>query len=152
MKFNAIKAKAKMLFNTAIDNWPSGSLHKDFSPAVFQSLMPFVNATDKEREEMREFSDAFEAKKGDWVGMAAKSQQSKKLDVAWIQVILRAREAGLQRIDRWDVRAVGRLIQIFPDSVPANYRGKQLTCYMSDTEDGGWIVEVNEHQTQEEAS
>lgn len=49
---------------------------------------------------------------------------------------------GLGIISDWDVRNVRKLIELFPESVPAKYRGKQLTCYMADNEDCDWMVEI----------
>lgn len=148
MKYETIKAKAKALYSTGIDNWPNKTfcispyLRKG-SPSTFEALMPFINATKGEREEMRVFAEGFEAKRGDWIALTAKAPDQ-RLDVAWAQVVLRAREAGLQLIDNWDVRMVSKLIEIFPDSVPASYRGKQLTCYMADNPDCDWMVEVSQ--------
>ena len=120
-----------------------GPLRKGSVPS-FDALLPFVLATKNEREEMRDFADAFEARRGDWIAGAAKSASNTRLDVAWYQVVLRAREAGLELIDSWDVRMVGKLIELFPECVPERYRGKQLTCYMADNEDCDWMVEVVE--------
>ena len=149
MKYESIKAKAKLIFAGGVADWPQlgASLAKGSSPA-FQALLPFVLATKGEREEMRAFAEAFEAKRGDWVAGAAKSVNSPRIDVAWRQTVLRAREAGLQLIDNWDVRQVGKLIELFPDCVPAKYRGKQLTCYMADNEESDWMVEIDGSDSQ----
>lgn len=56
MKFEAIKAKAKLIFGGAIQEWPTGTviggpLRKGSAPA-FEALLPFVLATKGERDEM----------------------------------------------------------------------------------------------------
>lgn len=149
MKFDSIKEKAKHCYAGALDHWDrnvgqsvigQGALVKGSYPA-FEALLPFILATQDEREEMRVFAHAFKGKPGDWLANAAQSENDTRLDVAWNQVVLRAREAGLELIDNWDVRQVGKLIELFPESVPAKYRGKPLTCYMADNEDCDWMVE-----------
>ena len=149
MKYEAIKANAKKVFGGVVSHWPEmstvGAPLRKGSPPALDALLPFVLATKNEREEMREFAEQFEAKRGDWVGLAAKSESnSKRLDVAWYQVVLRAREAGLQLIEKWDIRQVGKLIELFPDCVPKKYRGKKLVCFMADNENCDWMVEIQQ--------
>ena len=43
-------------------------------------------------------------------------------------------------IDRWDVREVGTLIKLFPDSIPAKFRSYSITAYMAGDEDSTWMV------------
>lgn len=145
MKFDQIKANAKRIYAGTMGEWDRGPV-TGFSPllkgsrSAFDALIPFVLATQDEREEMREFAQAFEAKPSDWLANAAKSDRGKPLDTAWNQVVLRAREAGLEIIDNWDVRRVGKLIELFPESVPAKLRGKPLICEMGVEGDCDWIV------------
>lgn len=152
MKFETIKENAKQLYAGHMNNWDTpqnvyahNPLQKGSGPA-FDALLPFILATKAEREEMREFADAFEAKPADWLALSAK-QDSK--GSAWNRVVLRAREAGLQLIDGWDVRQVGKLIELFPTAVPARMRNKPLTCYMADNEDCDWMVDVVRTEPQE---
>ena len=49
---------------------------------------------------------------------------------------------GCRLIDNWDVRMVGKLIELFPSCVPKHWHGKQL---IADYNDGGdWIVGLTE--------
>lgn len=57
--------------------------------------------------------------------------------------LLDVEKHGRAAINNWDVRAVGRLIELFPECVPAIYRRMKLTCYMADNEACEWIVSVN---------
>ena len=135
MKFETIKEKAKVIFREGVQQYGGKG-----SQAAFDALLAFALATKAEREEMRDFAENFQAHRTDWLAQSAKRDQPDQ----WGQMVLRAREAGLQLIDNWDVRMVGKLIELFPESVPARYRGKQLTCYMADNEDCDWMVEVDE--------
>lgn len=145
MKFEVIKQRAKKLYAGSLNRWDSpkqiyglGMLQKGSCPS-FDALLPFVMATKGEREEMREFADAFQCSEGDWLAKAAKADCKGS---AWNRVVLRAREAGLSIIDNWDVRQVGKLIELFPECVPACYRGKPLVCYMADNKASDWMVGV----------
>lgn len=147
MKIAAIKKKAQQLYAGALEHWDRGAV-TGFSPLLnasspaFAALLPFVLATQHERAELRAFAQAFEAEPGDWLARAAQFGGGNRLDVAWNQVVLRAREAGLALIEQWDVRQVAKLIALFPECVPAKYRSKPLTCYMADNEDCDWLVEI----------
>jgi hypothetical protein len=153
MKFETIKDNAKKLFCGAMNSWPwmgtvdahlgLGTLGKGGGPA-FEALLPFVLATENEREEMRLFAEAYKAKRGDWLAHAAKAEDASRMDVAWNQTVLRAREAGLDLIDGWDIRMVGKLIELFPDCVPSKYRNKSMLCYMADNEDCDWMIEFKD--------
>ena len=134
MKFETIKKNAKALFSDGVEMFAGRG-----SPASFAALLPFVLATKAEREEMRDFAEAFIAPTGDWLANYAKSKKSD----AWALMVLRAREAGFKLIDGWDVRRVGKLVELFPQSVPSKYRGKQLTCYMADNSSFDWMVEAS---------
>lgn len=146
MKFETIKDKAKQSFCGAMDQWPFMALNgsTNGSNPVFEALLPFVLATKGEREEMRLFAEAFEANKRDWIAGAAKAQEGNRIDVAWSQTVLRAREAGIELINRWDVRMVGKLVELFPDSIPAKYRNRPMNCYMADNEACDWMVEFDD--------
>lgn len=153
MKFDTIKTNAKRLYAGALGRWDDartmygcGPLAKGTTPS-FDALLPFVLATEAERQEMRNFAkmynEHFNQDGKDWLASAAYPNADKdKIRVAWNQVVLRAREAGLDLIDKWDVRRVGKLIELFPEAVPARMRNKPLTCYVADNENGDWMVEV----------
>lgn len=149
MKFETIKENARKIFVGTMGQWDRGPL-TGFSPLMkatspaFTALLPFVLASRAERSEMREFASAFEASEKDWLANAANAKHGEGLDSAWNQVVLRAREAGVDLINNWDVRQVGKLIDLFPEAVPQKYRGVELTCYMADNEDCDWVVEVVE--------
>ncbi len=49
---------------------------------------------------------------------------------------------GRNLIDKWDVRMVGKLIELFPSCVPAYWKGRKLTAYMDDDENCTWMVVV----------
>lgn len=131
MKFETIKRNAKKIFE--------GTLAKGSKPS-FDAVLPFVLAGQAERKELREFARAYEASPNDLLASRAKAEDG--LDSTWSQVVLQAREAGLRLIDNWDVRMVGKLIELFPDCVSGRYHGKPLTCFVADNEAGDWMVEV----------
>lgn len=146
MKFQAIKDNAKRLYADALNHWDHPrNLYGHNSPLqtapAFDAVLPFVLATQAERSELRTFAESFQASKDDWLAISAQSDG--KLS-AFNRVVLKAREAGLELIDKWDVRQAGKLIELFPESVPAKYRNQPLVCSMADTDDCDWIVEVEE--------
>lgn len=47
---------------------------------------------------------------------------------------------GKRIIDNWDVRRVGKLIELFPSCVPANWKGRKLSAEMADNANCDWIV------------
>ena len=147
MKFDSIKSKAKSIFIRQMNDWDKhctfGLLPDGKSPA-FDALLHFVLASKGDRDEMREFADLFVKQEGnsDPLLQMATSTTASGLKRNWHQVLLRAREAGLSIIDKWDVREVVALINLFPDAVPASYKGKELMLYIKDNENSDWMVEA----------
>lgn len=135
MKFEDIKSNAKRVFIDQINEVISGSTSQ--ARAELQaSLIRFAKTEGQELSELGKFAREFPDYQGDRVGSEAKHGNTAA------QVALRAREEGIKLIDRWDVRGVGRLIDLFPKAVPASYRDKQLSCYMADNANSDWMVEV----------
>lgn len=123
MKFDRIKANAKRLYAGAMSEWDRSSL---------LGAGPLAKGS----------YPAFDALPGDWLAATAKSATVGQFKAGWSQLVLRAREAGYDLIDRWDVRQVGKLIELMPECVPSRYRGVNLVCYMADDEASTWMVEV----------
>lgn len=143
MKFEAIKKKAKLLYAESLANWGycfhgGAGLAGKTVEANFAALMLFIRAGEAEREELRTFAHTFGRSERDWLASAA---HGSGFHAAWSQVVLQAREAGLALIENWDVRQVGRLIELFPDAAPARYRGNPLRAFQEDSADSPWVVE-----------
>jgi len=136
MKLDGIKKKALSAFLMAFDRsaaLPSpGSGH-----ASYKALLPFVRMLGSERQELREFADQFTSQSWDSVALCAKEGDP------WRQMLLRAREEGIKVIGAWDVRCIGRLIDLFPESVPKQYRNAAITCHVADDENSTWTVEFD---------
>lgn len=49
-------------------------------------------------------------------------------------------ERGAALIRNWDVRNVGKLVQLFPTAAPSSWRGKHLQAYIADNESSDWMV------------
>jgi hypothetical protein len=130
MKFESIKKNCMVLLVEGVAGGKGGE-------AGFAALLPFALATKGERDEMRVFAENFKPDRPDWLARSAKNND-------WSAMVLRAREAGLKLIDNWDVRQVGKLIELFPACVPKKYHGKKLTCYEAYNKHSDWIVEVIE--------
>jgi hypothetical protein len=139
MKLDSIKKKALGVFLTAFDRiaaMPGVGLMKH-DPS-YTALLPFVRMLGTEREDLRAFADQFgSAEHGDRIANGAVGGNP------WRQMLLRAREEGVKVIDAWDVRCIGRLIDLFPESVPKQYRNAAMTCYMADDEDSTWMVDFD---------
>ena len=151
MKFEKIKAKAKLEFATKFERCASvpgagvgmGGLENDPS---YASLLPFMRMLGAERHELQEFADGFQnPQRWDWIANQAKTEGN-----LWQKMLLKAREEGVKIIDDWDVRVVGRLIDLFPECIAKQYRNAAVTCYMADNEDCDWMVEfdTSKHRTQ----
>lgn len=146
MKFETIKANAARIYAGALGDWgpnliPRGGTLSKGSDASFAALLPFITAGQAERQALREFAQAFAATAKPTDALAASAGKEHRFYGSWSQLVLRAREEGLDLIDRWDVRQVGKLIELFPEAVPVKYRGVPLQAYMADDEDCTWMVE-----------
>ena len=151
MKFETIKANAARIYAGALGDWgpnliPRGGTLSKGSEASFAALLPFITAGQAERQALRDFAHAFIATAKPADSLAASAAKEHRFDGAWSQLVLRAREEGLDLINRWDVRRVNKLIKLFPEAVPAKYRGTQLVAYMADDEDCTWMVEPQSRQ------
>lgn len=146
MKFETIKANAARIYAGALGEWgpnllPRGGTLAKASEASFAALLPFITAGQAERQALRDFAQAFAATAKPTDALAASAAQEHRFYGSWSQLVLKAREEGLDLIARWDVRRVGKLIELFPEAVPARLRGVPLTAYMADDEDCSWMVE-----------
>ena len=139
MKLQDIKKKALGLFLTALDRVAEMPGASSGAPS-YKALLPFVRMLGAERQELREFADQFDSPAWDSLALRAKEGD------LWRQMLLRAREEGVKVIGAWDVRCIGRLIDLFPESVPRQFRNAAMTCYMADDEDSTWMVEFDRAQ------
>lgn len=141
MKFETIKANAKKIFYSQVEQWDRIEAWYG-NDAAFKAMLPFSMQGIEARRELADFAKSFQADAADTVASAAKSEG--KL-AAWNQMILKARESGLAIIDNWDVRQVLQLLDLFPKAAPAAYRKGQLRCYMADNRNMAWMVERVRH-------
>ena len=76
--------------------------------------------------------------------IAAKGNAPQLNAEAKIENVLQAWEVAAHGvIDDWDIRRVGRLVQVFPEIVPAKYRSASMTAELVDNEagdDSEWVV------------
>ncbi len=134
IKLDRLKAKAKSEFAAMMQNWM-------WNKNTFDLLLSFVLMSKHEREEIRAFADAFEGKRYDFLAGVAKSEHN-----PFAQMLLMAREQGLDLIDKWDVREVSKLVAAFPDIVPARFRDVSNVKIAADLvdndagDDCDWIV------------
>lgn len=146
MKFETIKANAARIYVEALCNWgsnliPRGGTLSKVSEASFAALLRFIVANQAERQTLRDFTQVFATTAKPTDVLATGANNGHCFDGVWSQLVLRAREEGLDLIDRWDVRRVNKLIELFPEAVPAKYRNTRLNVYMADDEEGTWMVE-----------
>lgn len=146
MKFETIKLNAARIYAGALGDWgsnliPRGGPLSKASEASFAALLPFITAGQAERQALREFAQAFAATAKPTDGLAASAAKEHRFYGVWSQLVLRAREEGLDLINRWDVRQVSKLIELFPEAVSAQYRGVPLRAYMADNDNCDWMVE-----------
>ena len=141
MKFEDLKRKANDVFRGQVERM-------DFvcKDALYGTLHDFVMMNEEERSLLREYAKsvapATEAQaRNDF--LAATAARDDSLRGRFMQLLLKARDEGLKRIDRWDVRQAAKLIELFPDAAPARYRDVELVCHC-DTPSGEWVIEVAE--------
>lgn len=66
------------------------------------------------------------------------SHADPRLLANWRQESLSLVEQGQRLIERWDVRKVGKLIELFPEIAPPHWRQRPLVAEYGDN--GDWIV------------
>jgi hypothetical protein len=134
IKFDKLKAKAKAEFAAMMQNWM-------WNKNTFDLLLSFVLMSKHEREEIRAFADAFEGKRYDFLAGLAKSEHN-----PFAQMLLMAREQGLDIVEKWDVRKVSKLVEAFPNIVPVRFRDLSSAKVAADLvdndagDDCDWVV------------
>ncbi len=94
-----------------------------------------------ERKELRAFADAFEGKRYDYLAAGAKGERN-----PFAQMLLMAREQGLDLVDKWDLRKASKLVEAFPNIVPARPRDLSNVKVAADLvdndagDDCDWVV------------
>lgn len=143
VRFDLIKAAAKRQYTRHFFALTIGYDEAEVNASV-AALLPFAKATSLERREMDDFARALDAPAGDVLARAARFDMGTvtRRHTRWCQLLLMARETGVSLIEKWDVRQVGKLIELFPECAPRRFRGKALTCYMADDDNSDWMVEV----------
>lgn len=154
VKFETLKNRAKSIirgktYGDGLDR-PVNFLVSDMPfVALFQMAVgPYLY---EERPALVEFAKAFEVTGTDHLAHAAKhiAQTRARMMLPSYELLLialKAREEAFKIIDRWDVRRVGKLIELFPDIVPSKLRDASLSCYVEDSEDGDWMVSFDVSQ------
>ena len=61
----------------------------------------------------------------------------------WRANIVDMRQSACEVIDKWDIREVGKLIDIFPFIIPPSYHNKKITIYMADNENCDWMIKFD---------
>lgn len=156
MKFETIKAKVKAkLLAKADDAGGAGPTNRGWlDDSAFQALAYMaINATHylaTVRPALVEFAEQFkldECSQGniDYVALYAKRAADRGFSLGDASnelslIALRAREDAIKLIDQWDVREVGKLVDLFQDVMPVKLRRAAINCYMADNEEGDWIV------------
>lgn len=133
MKFEDIKTAAiREYVNALTKDW---ELRGDMSQNV---LLPFFRMTSGDHEVLRDFANLYEnPDRRDVIAHMAKNGNE------WERMVLKAREAGRDLINNWDVRKVKTLIDLFPGCVAKQYRNAEITVYMADNEDCDLMVDFN---------
>lgn len=156
MKFEAIKAKIKaILFGKADQAGGAAPTNRGWlDDNAFQALAYMtVNATSYltvDRPALVAFAEQFKPdaqRPGavDYLALYAKraadrgftlSDASNELSL----IALRAREDAIKLIDRWDIREVAKLVDLFPDALPKTLHRAAIQCYEADNENADWMV------------
>jgi hypothetical protein len=137
IKFELLKRKAKEEFINLVEICKRGDVYKASWVEPYEMLIAFSLMARDERKELRDFAETFQGKKHDYIAGHAKDGN------AWAQTLLKVREAGIDVIDNWDVRRVGKLVELFPSIVPQKFHNANIVAEMVDNETGDdcdWVV------------
>jgi hypothetical protein len=63
----------------------------------------------------------------------ANRQDPRQVSAEWMA-------AAVKIIERWDVRCVAKLIELFPSCIPRHLHGKAISATLDDTEMSDWII------------
>lgn len=155
VKFEAIKSKAKQLISGAAADRAgvASTITGWLNDAAFQALARMACDMDQylsvERPALVEFAKNFNIKPGatrsDYLAAHAKGIAGRdfilgKTASELALAALKAREEAFGIIDKWDVRCVAKLIDLFPEIVPKRLLRASISCYMADDEDSTWMV------------
>lgn len=61
----------------------------------------------------------------------------------WRTNLIELRRGACAIIDKWDVRRVGALIEMFPNIISKRYRNRPINIEMTDEEDYDYIISIN---------
>lgn len=115
MKLQSIKDNAKRTLAGAFSHWDfvtQTGVFLEGGEDFVGCIEPFVLASKDLREEIQEFVAAFITQDGQWIAASAAKGEAMQA------VAFRARKAGLQMIDQWEIGNLNRLIELFPLCVP----------------------------------
>ncbi len=140
MYFETIKARARRIFVAAVEAEAAyRGVHSDGDSPSYRALLPFIRMVAAERDSLREFVLSLPAPaREDWLARQARGQAERN-QYHWSQLLLQVRVAGQRRIDNWDIRCLGGLIELFPNCVPRSWRRATLYSYIAETS-GAWRV------------
>lgn len=105
----------------------------------------------EERPALVEFARTFTVTgdgRSDYMAAYAKAQAEQNFSAGSAAkeltlIALRAREEAIKIVNNWDVRRVGALVDLFPETVPKYLRNASMICFVADNEDGDWMVEFD---------
>lgn len=135
IKFESIKAKAKKSLSVALRerSWGLGGVGQEryLADTLVKAALPALLLNTAFADSVRSFDESM-------------SHRFDEKMCRRMEDVIKGWEAeALGLIDRWDVRGVGTLIKLFPDSVPAKFRNHSVTAYMADDEDSTWMVSLD---------
>ncbi|WP_298434987.1 hypothetical protein [Ottowia sp.] len=140
MYFETIKARAQRIFVAAVDAEAAyRGIHRGSDSPSYAALLPFIRMVAAERDAVREFVLTLPPPaREDWLAQRA-HWTAKQGQYHWSQLLLQVRIAGLRRIDRWDIRCIHPLIELFPACVPKRWHNAPLCCRIAEPS-GAWVV------------
>lgn len=140
MDFETIKTRARRIFATAIEAEAAyRGIHRGSNSPSYRTLLPFIRMVAAERDGLCEFVPSLPVPaREDWLAQKAR-WQAEHNRYHWTQMPLQVRVAGLRRIDDWDIRCLGSLIELFPGCVPKSWRCASLHGYLAEPS-GEWRV------------
>lgn len=151
IKFDTLKSRAKKQLGYAAKNQANltssqtGWLNNSSFNALSYIALNRARYTQAIRPALADFATAFNSAPQDTLAQLANSMANRTVMVGNATqelslLALKAREEAFDIIDRWDVRCVTQLIDLFPDIVSNKQQQAQVSVFMADNANSDWMV------------
>lgn len=154
IKVDALKRKIKKLLGYAsadragMGHSNTGWLDNSAFAALAHLAMNVDSYVLQERPALVAFAKHYPSTPDDTLANAAKATADKPMCIGKAAnelslLALKAREEACKLVDNWDVRAIARLIALFPDVISKKQRTANISLFMADNANADWMISFN---------